>query len=181
MSNGIILKGIIAIFLLSNLGVAGYNSTLMLDRGEFETDSQSAIREVISIKKAYQQYKDDIRKISTENIISVDTPNGYFAERARIAGFDAMRDLGIPKTSDSKSLGSNFQEEIWKITFAKKRTHTLERIARFCELIEAGSPQFQIKNVDLGKRSEIWGKNEWSPKSIQVRRITRKSKRSSRR
>ena len=83
MSSGIILKSVIAIFLLGNLGVAGYNSTLMLARANFEEDSQLAIRDVISIKKAYQQYKDDIRKISTENIISVDTPNGYFAERAR--------------------------------------------------------------------------------------------------
>ncbi len=181
MNSAILLKGLIVILLLGNIGIVAYNSTLMLDRSAFDEDAQSAIRDVVSIKKAYLKYKDDIRKISTENIISVDTPNGYFAERARIAGFDAMRDLGIPKTSDTSSLGSNFQEEVWKITFNKKRTHTLEQVARFCELIEAGSPQFQIKDVDLGKRSEIWGKNEWTPQTIRVRRITRKSKRSTRR
>lgn len=181
MAQGILLKVLIGILLVGNLGLAGYNATLLMARADFEDERESAIQDVVGIKRAYVLYKQDIKKISTENIISVDTPNGYFAERARIAGFDPMRNMNIPKKSDIRSLGSNFQEEAWKITFTKSYRCSMQKVARFCESIEAGSPQFQIKDVDLGKRAEIWGKDEWAPRSILVRRITRKSKKSGRR
>ena len=171
-----ILKSLIAVLLIANLAFAGYNASLMIGRFSYEDEIEEGRTDVGRTKRLIYDYEADITRIQDEKLTVGDRPAVYFADRAREAGLDPDTDLKkIPNVAEKGSRIGAFQEEIWKIQFAKAKVVTLRQIAQFCEAIETQSPGFLIKEIDLGRRSDVWGKDEWHPRSITVRRLIRRT------
>ena len=173
-----IMKILVALLFLANVGFVGFNAWSTIERPSIEEYESSVERKMLSIKKGMERYRYDISRVRDQNITKVEHENAYFAQQARRpeVGIDPIRDLSIDNRSQKGSLGKTFGEEKWKIKFKSKRPVEWSRIARYCELIESESPQFQIKEIDLGNRLEAWGAEQWQAQYILVRRVFRKSK-----
>lgn len=172
-----ILKSLIALCVFLNIGFAFYNGYRFLDR-KFLVDQdplEEAPEKVKQIAERITKYAGDIQKIKKQNLRQVDQEHIYFGDRARLAQIDPQKGLTIPGKSDSRKIRGVYNEQFWNIKFGRDAVVPLAQIANYCSLIESGSPQFQIKEINAGKRSDIWGKNEWKPSNIVVRRITRAS------
>ncbi|MEE9394103.1 MAG: hypothetical protein V3W41_16510 [Planctomycetota bacterium] len=167
------LKIILGVFLLGNLIFFGYNAYTTYQRFQNEDLTRAGDGAVV-IKRNQQRFKSDLKKITSQNIIKVESASEHFQETARRLGFDTVRDVYIPAKPNTIKK-TNFIEESWKIEFRnKEKTFSLKQIANFGNAIEISAPGFQVKEIDMGKRISTWGKDEWNPSYITIRRLERK-------
>lgn len=165
-------KFLIILLLVANIGGLGYNLWRWYERYEEGDVAAMSADGVLGIKKDIVGYTAEMERIGKENIIAVDDELVYFRDQAlKVWPNPDQVWVFSGKPESNKSKG--FLEERWKLNAAKNQRFKMQDIARFCQLIEQGAPQFQIKEVDLGKRSETWGNDEWAAQWIMVRRVTR--------
>jgi len=176
-----ILKFVVMLGIALNVVFAGYNG-LTRWRGAGAQDRLDGTKsKVIRIKELVLAYKGDLDSIKSQKMVLVKHAGRYFANQARLASFRDTDEMTIPgKVSEGRAAGNSFNEESWKITFKKEKYYSLKQIARFCELIETGAPRFQIKEIDMGQRINTWGADQWKAKHVTVRRLTPRTKRTSR-
>ncbi|MCA9320411.1 MAG: hypothetical protein KDB53_06740 [Planctomycetes bacterium] len=173
------MKYLLILIFAVNLGVLVYNAKNTYGRtmGEERTQVGDAVDRSVRVKKISRQYESDLRRIKDAGYEGVAEPAVYFSNKAQAAGFNTLADgVDIP-VSPEETKGTVYIEESWKISFINRdKRFDLKKIIRFCQLIERDAPSFQIKSIDLGTRSEIWGKDEWKPSNIVVRRLRRKER-----
>ncbi|HGY90913.1 MAG TPA: hypothetical protein ENK43_07060 [Planctomycetes bacterium] len=168
------MKKLFIALIIANVAFMGYNASRTWSR-VMDEENASAVETAqnlcVKLRRTALKYRADLDRIATDKFERVDEPSLYFAKQARAAGFDPLKDgINIPiKTDFSK--GSRFDEESWKVSFRKKDKYfRLKDVARFCQLVERDSPSFQIKSIDFGRRTENWGKDQWQPRQIVIRR-----------
>lgn len=149
-----------------------YNGWTTWQRTE-ATDVEIAQNRAVQLKRDVEAFRADLRRISEGNIIQVKRASEHFATQASLAGLSVLQQLQIPQTPKDGNL-AGFGEETWKIGFTRDTKLTLKQMADFANRIERTAPGFQIKEFDAGERSKEWGRDEWKPSHITVRRIYRK-------
>lgn len=174
-----VMKLVLALLFLVNVGALCWNGYQTIDRALADDPIEASIDGVKTIKKKILSYRNDMDRIRRQNIIEVENETTYFRDQAKQVWPNPDQMLTFTGRASPRTV-RNFKIMTWKImcgTAANRETvFNIKDLARYCQLLEAGSPQFQIAEVDAGERSAIWGKNEWKAKFVSVRRITRATK-----
>ena len=174
-----VMKILVVLLFVGNLGFLGLNAWNTMERQSIEEYEEETESRLVGIKKSMERFSADVGRVRDLNIIKVEHENTYFEDQAQRpdVGLDPLRDIAIDNRSQTSTLSGNIAEERWKIQFKSKRSIRWAQVAKYCELIENESPQFQIKEVALGDRVRAWGADSWSPRFITVRRLFRKGSR----
>ena len=177
--SGNILKVLIALLLLGNVGYLGYQGYVYLtDISELKDNVGRSEKLLVRIKERQLRYQRDLNQIVRNGYVKVDNVTVALANHARALDIRDDRDeIFIPIKPKTEKGGKQYIQDVWKITFDRRKRYSARTLAKFARNIERDLPGYQIKSLDFGIRSETWNEDLWAAKELVVRRFKRKEAR----
>ncbi len=172
-----ILKVVLFLLLVGNIGYMGYQVYYYYnDIGAVQEQVEESVDRLAKIKKSQLSYKRDLGNIVRNELVTVDNVRVALSRHAAALGIRDDRDeIAIP-IKPNVDKGRVYDQNLWKLTFDRKKKYKARILAQFCRNIERDLPGYQVKVFDIGQRSDSWGEDSWSPKEITVRRFNRREK-----